>query len=138
MLRPKKRIAFVASLPIIAIGALLAAAERPDAPGPGSSSKELVDAARYAYEIKAERYRARLAPLEDVYVWSRRWMTAEWDLRLQAGDGPKSVKAHLERMAELEKLVRAMRAEGLDSEDAVAAATYYRTEAELMLARAGE
>ena len=137
MLRSKKAVGVVALFGFAALGALLAAAERPDAPGPGSSSKELVEAARQAYELRAAGYRARLVPLEDIYAWSRRWLMAEWDLGAP-GDGKVNfARDHEARMVELEKSTKQQFNEGIASAAEMRAATYYRIEAGLMLARAG-
>jgi hypothetical protein len=125
---------------IFAVGVVLAIDKRPDSPGPGASSKELVEAARRAYELQI-KVRA-LAPAEfradELYLWSKRWMTAEWDLNLPAGEGAKAVKAHFDRMTDLENFTITLRQANQVAEPDVAAATYYRIEAELMLARTGE
>ncbi len=134
----KKTVIGLIAVGSLTIGAAIAIDKRPDSPGPGASSQELVAAARHAYEeckkqfpIDPDKYGA-----EHIYVWSKRWMTAEWDLNLAVGDGPKAVRGHLKRMTELEDLM--IRLHGVNASDAdLAAAKYYRVEAELMQLRAG-
>lgn len=139
MLRAQKITAAAAVIAILGVGVALAIDKRPDSPGPGASSEDLVAAAREAYEARVKRW--PLDPehvhFDEIYLWSKRWMTAEWDLFLQAGGGARGVKAHLTRMADLEKLIIEANKAGSASSDDVAAAKYYRIEAELMFARAG-
>jgi hypothetical protein len=138
MLRAKKSIMAAGLIVLVAVGAALAIDKRPDSPGPGASSKELVAASRRAYELlRARRAMQPDVSTDEIYLWSKRWMTAEWDLGLQAG-AAKGVKAHLERMRDLEDITTKLHAAGQVPASDVAAAAYYRTEAELMLARTGE
>ncbi len=121
----------------LTIGTAVAIDKRPDSPGPGASSLELIEAARSAYEIHRILYdNFRGATADDLYVWSKRWMTAEWDLNLGAGKAQKAVKDHFDRMVDIEAAAKARDVAGRGASD-VAATKYYRTEAELMLARTG-
>jgi hypothetical protein len=139
MSRLKKSVVAAGLISVFAIGATLAIDKRPDSPGPGASSKELVEAARRAYELAVAQHRLDATrPLGEPYIWSKRWMTAEWDLSLQAGGGEKGVKAHRDRMIDLENTTIALQQAGAATAADVAAASYYRIEAELMLARTGE
>ena len=139
MLGTKKLAVATALIAVLAFGVALAIDKRPDSPGPGSSSEDLVVAAREAYE--AAKLRRRVEPevirVNDLYVWSKRWMTAEWDFSLHSGVGAKGVKEHLERIVDLENLTIQLHKVGLAHPDELAAAKYYRIEAELMAARVG-
>lgn len=138
MPRVKKCLVLTVAITAVALGVAAAVDKRPDSSGPGASSKELVEAARRAYELRAQAFlNSEVRGLDEAYVWSKRWMTAEWDLRLSEGKGDKGVRAHHDRMVELERVARRMHETGQGSEFDAAAATYYRIEAELMLARAG-
>ena len=140
MSRAKKCIAIAGLIAGFTVGAVLAIDKRPDSPGPGSSSEELVAAARRAYELQLQRrpIDPEHSQIDELYLWSKRWMTAEWDLSLQTGGGAKGVKAHLGRMIDLEDTTIKAQQAGLVSPVDVASAAYYRIEAELMLARTGK
>src|ERR1700753_2122275 len=93
----KKTVIALIAVGTLTVGAAIAIDKRPDSPGPGASSDELVAAARRTYEECKERMPIdpdRYGP-EDLYIWSKRWMTAEWDLNLAAGGGARAVKAPL-------------------------------------------
>ncbi|HEV3341594.1 MAG TPA: hypothetical protein VG125_14605 [Pirellulales bacterium] len=122
----------------LTVGTAIAIDKRPGAPGAGASSKELVEAAQGAYEeCKKERtINADKFHLEDVYTWSKRWMTAAQDLN--PGEAAKAVRAHFDRMSELENSAKLLEKSNLVPKAEVEAARYYRAEAELMLSRAGE
>lgn len=139
MLRVKKYMAIAAAIIVLAVGGALALENRPDTPGPNSSSKELVEAARRAYELRLKAFMTSEASvLDETYLWSKRWMTAEWDFSTNTRGVGKGARTHYERMVELEKIVKRMHEAGQGSEFDVAAARYYRVEAEIMLARSGE
>lgn len=97
----------VGVIAVSAIGVALAVDKRPDSPGPGSSSEELVAAAREAYEARMRQWPIdpEHVHLDDIYHWSKRWMTAEWDLNLHSGESAKGAKTHLKRMVDLERTV---------------------------------
>lgn len=138
MLRAKKGIMVAGLIAIFAVGAALAVDKRPDSPGPGSSSKELVAAARRAYELRLPYFlNGEDRGVEETCLWSKRWMTAEWDLRLEGEGAGTGVKDHFQRMVELEKIAKRMSETGQMPDYVAAVAAYYRIEAELMLARAG-
>ncbi|HVX10583.1 MAG TPA: hypothetical protein VHC22_05345 [Pirellulales bacterium] len=135
MPRTRKLLVVLLVLGALTMGTAIAIDKRPDSPGPGASSEELVEAARQTYEVLKKNLR-RSEP-EDLYLWSKRWMTAEWDLGLAAGEAPKAVREHYARMLELETITVALHEAAQLSAEKVAATKYYRTEAELMLARTG-
>ena len=74
----KKTVIALIAVGTLTVGAAIAIDKRPDSPGPGASSDELVAAARRTYEECKERMPIdpdRYGP-EDLYIWSKRWMTA--------------------------------------------------------------
>ena len=138
MLRTRKLFIVILAAGALTIGTAVAIDKQPDARGGGASSKELVAAAQGAYEEwKKERaINPDKFDLEEVYIWSKRWMTAARDLN--PGEAAKAVKAHFDRMSELENSAKLLEKSNLVPKVEVEAARYYRTEAELMLSRGGE
>ncbi|HVX16193.1 MAG TPA: hypothetical protein VHC22_33715 [Pirellulales bacterium] len=131
----RKLLIALLTLGALTIGTAAAIDERPDSPGTGASSQELIEAARSAYEIHRKLYDNHRGPTaEDLYIWSKRWMTAEWDLSLGAHEAQKAVKDHFDRMVDIEAVAKARDVAGRGLSD-VRATKYYRTEAELMLQR---
>lgn len=55
MPRMKKSVVLAGMIAVVAVGAALAIDKRPDSHGPGASSKELVEAAGRAYEVRLAR-----------------------------------------------------------------------------------
>jgi hypothetical protein len=112
---------------------------RAETPGPGSNAKARAEAARKVYETLLERYRRdggfQLDP-EKLYLWSRRWMEAEREVGTERAERVATVEKHLERMKKWEQMVEAARRQGLTfTEGDVAAAQFYRLEAEAWLAQ---
>jgi hypothetical protein len=71
------------------------------------------------------------------YRWSRRWMEAEREMSTKEADQLAALKAHLARMEDMEKLVGGMVKAGVARTPAdESMGTYYRLEAEDLLARA--
>ena len=140
MSRTKKYCVVAGFIVVLVAGAAVAIDKRPDSPGPGASNKELVEAARRAYEFQRARWPVdpSAVNIDEIYVWSKRWMTAEWDLSLQVDGRGKGVKAHADRMIDLENFIAKANQAGVASRADLAAANYYRIEAELMLKRTGE
>ncbi|HVX14318.1 MAG TPA: hypothetical protein VHC22_24240 [Pirellulales bacterium] len=121
------------------VGTAIAIDKGADAPEPNASSEELLEAARSTYEFHKALYENGRGPTpEDLYVWSKRWMAAERDLNPAAGEVATALKAHAERMDQLEASTRARNEAGRAHGGDVTAAKYYSTEAKLMLARTGD
>jgi hypothetical protein len=137
--RTRKLLVILLTSGVLTIGTAVAIEKRPEAAESNVSSKELLEAAQSAYEIHKLLYqRGADATEEDVYVWSKRLMMAERDLNPAAGEAAKAVQAHLERMDQLEAITKARREAARATGGDVAAAKYYRTEAELMRAQTRE
>ena len=94
------------------------------------------DAARKTYETTWANYRDGRAPADLLYRWSKRWLRAEKQISDRPADQIAACKAHLERMQELERLLRALQSSRQVTADEVSAAEFYRTEAELWLVEA--
>jgi hypothetical protein len=96
-----------------------------------------VDAARKVYEGMLNRMRIDAAFKLDsdaLYLWSRRWMEAQREVASSKAERTAAAEAHLERMRKWEKLVvGAKGAGGFYSPTDVAAAEYYRLDAEALL-----
>lgn len=135
---PKTRMLLIVVLTLgaLTVGTAIAIDKLSDAAEPKASSEELLEAARSAYEFHKVLYEnARGPAAEDLYLWSKRWMTAERDLDPAAAEAAKAVKAHVERMEQLEALTKSRHEAGRAHGGAVTAAKYYLIEARLMLAR---
>ena len=96
------------------------------------------DAARRTYQVLWIDYRERRASEDLLYRWSLRWLESERDLSDQPVDQVAAYLGHLERMRELERLIRRLRDSGQSTIEESSAAEYYRTEAELWLMKAKE
>ena len=113
-----------------------------DAPAPKAGDAELplkkamLEDARKVYEHDIVRYKSGLIfSFEELFLWSSRWLEAELELAGDATARTNALKAHLERMKDVEKLSVAMFKVGQGREADAAAGRYYRTQAELWLAR---
>jgi hypothetical protein len=93
------------------------------------------DAARKTFEVTWANYRDGTTSGEMLYRWSLRWLEAERQLSDRPADQANAFKGHLERMLNLERLVRKVQnvAPGQATIDQVSAAEYYRSEAEFWL-----
>jgi hypothetical protein len=129
------RLARLAALLLLGVVTAGPAAEQPPDPLAGLL-KQQRDAARKTYEVSWTNYREGRLPAEVVYRWSRRWLDAERQLSAQPDDRILACSAHLQRMVELEQLVRRLQPSGQVTVDEVSAAEYYRVEAEVWLAQA--
>ena len=103
-------------------------------------AKAKLDAVRRVHQLKAEMRKRGEAGVAEVpeqdYVWSRRLLEAERDAGGKMHDDHDALDAHLDRMKQLEALVKQSHRVGEASALHVAAAEYYRLEAEFWLAQA--
>jgi beta-lactamase regulating signal transducer with metallopeptidase domain len=102
------------------------------------ASQKMVVQARRAFDANLAAFTAETAPLEAVYGWSLRWMTAA---QSAAGIPPQKVaaaRAHLDRMRSLQKKIHLLYVVGTRGGEAKeeAAANFYVAEAERYLAQA--
>ena len=139
MPKTRKLLVVSFSFAVLTIGTAIAIEKVPAGAESNVSSKELLEAAQSAYDIHRLLYQRNVgATAEDLYVWSKRCMTAERDLNPAVEDATKAIKAHLERMEELAATAKARHEAARATAADVVAARYYRTEAELMLVRVKE
>jgi hypothetical protein len=129
------RVARLALLALALAFALITAA-RPAAAddGPGA----VVDAAAQAYELAATRWQSGRGTVDEVYVWSVRWLDAQRELPLKGRALAAAAAAHLARMKDLGERTRAAVAEGRSPAHDVTATTYYLRQAERWVARKGK
>lgn len=98
--------------------------------------KTMLEEARKVFEQTVARYKNGVAgAVEELYQWSGRWLEAELDLGADAAARTAALKAHLDRMKEVEKMAVALAKTGQGRDSDAAASRYFRTQAELWLAR---
>lgn len=99
--------------------------------------KAMLEDARKVYEMDLARYRAGQAPLggEELHLWSVRWLEADLDLTADATARTAALKAHVDRMKEVEKMATNLAISGQGRESDAAAGRYYRAQAELWAAQ---
>lgn len=98
-------------------------------PAPTNWEKARTDAAQKAYALHRSQLDAGMSKPESVYLWSVRWADAE-------GAKPAAVDQHLDRMKLLEAAIDKAAKAGTATSADVAAASWYRAEAEVWSARA--
>ncbi len=115
----------------ISIGQLGAADTTPET--------RMADAAKQAYSATEAAYQAgTIQGIDQLYIWSRRWMEAELKLAAAPGEQRKVYMAHLERMKALNRETAAkfnMGAVGGEAEK-FHASEYYLAEAEMWMKNA--
>ncbi len=111
-----RRISMAAAL------ALLCLAAAPATPPVSNAAAERAASARRAYELASSRYSTGAGVLNDVAEWSLRWAEAD------PGEGKRG---HLERRAGLLEQVQSRYEAGTVGAIDVAAATYWRADAEI-------
>jgi multidrug resistance efflux pump len=127
-------------------GTVAFAVERPadDKPAPekpadvGALEKARLDSAQKAFEtaVKARAQGGAGASAEQLYLWSQRWLDAQRDVSAKKEDQLAAFEPHVARMKDLENLTKNLiKAGQLPLQDGFAA-EFYRTDAELQLARA--
>lgn len=101
--------------------------------------KSREEAARKAYQSIWKQTSEGSADIgvEEIYLWSCRWLDAERASRTKPEDQLVAFAAHVERMKKLDELVKARNRSGtLKHAWDVAAAEYYRLDAEFRAAEA--
>ncbi len=99
--------------------------------------KTELEEARKTYEMNLQRFRAATGGVtpEDLYRWSRRWLEAQLDSVGNKQERTAALRGHLERMRDLEKRTESLAKAGQGTTADASAGKYYRTQAELWLAR---
>jgi hypothetical protein len=122
---------------ILAVSLLIAAApiaqsQRQAEPGvPMDLLKAQVASARRAYEMSRLMFRERVpnSDLENLYLWSVRWLNAERDLSKKPAERVAAAEAHLERMKAVEAMAKQLAKTEAGGERYPAAAEFYRVQA---------
>lgn len=101
--------------------------------------KEKLQAAEEAYTLMMEGQKAgQVVVTEEVCAWSKRWLESEKEVNPGRDAHLKALRAHIERMKELEKVTRLRAEAGRERVTFVdlRSATYARLEAEIWLRKA--
>ncbi len=103
----------------------------------GSLKKVMLENARKAFEQDLTHLKAMGGDVnpERLYVWSCRWLEAELELTADVTARKAALQNHLNRMRELERMTTALERTGQGRGADAAAGTYFRSQAELWLAR---
>jgi hypothetical protein len=111
----------------------------PPAQAPGANARARREAARKVYEGTLARMKVDVnaQDFDRPCQWSRRWLEAERELAPAREDRAAAARAHLDRMTDLEALVRKLRDKGVATDTDLAVVEFYRLEAERWWAEAG-
>lgn len=137
---------WIAVVLVVSVGSAcrLAAEDTPgqkEAPTPKDTEKALkkalLDDARKVFEQNQVRYQTGAVGIDVELMsnWSIRWLEAELELAADAAGKSAALKAHLGRMKDVEKFATALAKTGQGREADAVAGRYFRTQAELWLAR---
>lgn len=143
MISPRMSVAALVSLGGLAMGAALLAqgpgeVGRPAKEGPTGKARieARIAIARDIYQEMMALWQRARADLDDLPLWSRRWMDEE--LRLATGPAARhaAITAHLERVRGIEQVAKARHEAARGTHADVLKARYFQLEAEEMLADA--
>jgi hypothetical protein len=116
-----------------ALTLLLAASPAAAGPSIADLQKDRATTAEKAYKTSVNLHQVGRVTTETIYLWSARWLDA--DLAATPRNAKQLLADHLKRMQDLEaqtqKLFTSGQVNGLDND----AATYFRLEAEIWVAR---
>jgi hypothetical protein len=115
----------------------LSAAPAPPPKVPKALLQERLKAASDTYNFKLQSIRSGIGTPTELVGWSRRWLDAQLALCENKKDRLAAYQAHVERTRQEERLMHAIVKAGQGKQADASAATYYRTEAEIMLLEAG-
>jgi hypothetical protein len=104
---------------------------------PGNAAARAAAARKVLKGMRERRQQDPAAPLdpEKQYLWSRRWMEADREVAATKAARLAAVEGHLARMRELEKIVTEFKGGGFMGATDLAAAEFYRLDAEAVLAQ---
>ncbi len=117
---PKRKAFLAASLVLASVLSLHRAWSGP----PAAAVQARTDAAAKAYTHNEALFKTGRTTVETVYLWSKRWADAK--------GGNAAAGEHLKRMTDLEAKVAAQVQSGMATQADVAAAAYYKAEAEIL------
>lgn len=95
------------------------------------------DATEKVYAQNLTRMRAGQGQPSELFGWSERWLDAELELAGTKDERAKVLKDDLERTREIERRAPGFAKVGQGRGPDASAATYYRVEAEIRLAKEG-
>ncbi len=136
---------FFVPVVVVAVGAsiLVSAAPesavraKPAANVPRELLEQRLEAARNVFRQNLQRLQGREAVCDDAFLaWSKHWLDAELALTDKPAERIAALKAHVERMKELEKIATVYAKTGQGRESDAQAATYSRLDAEIRLLEA--
>jgi hypothetical protein len=96
-----------------------------------------VQAARRVFELDLARFRTGTGSLPEMFGWSERLLDAELALTVEPAERANHLRANLDRTRLVERMAVMLAKTGQGRESDVAAATYYRIQAELLLYKEG-
>lgn len=137
MFKPTVVLVLVAGLAVA--GGILASSVRGDSAAsdkPAKLAEARLKAANEAYRLYQERHKKEGdVEAETLYLWSNRILNAERDAASKEEQRITALQAHLDRMMQLESETKRRLEGGKVRAHEMAAAEFYRLEAELWLAR---
>jgi hypothetical protein len=127
------------SLSLALAAACPALAEPAAAPpkAPKQLLEKRLEAARKVYEQNLVRLKAAQGQPSELFGWSERWLEAELALADKQAERVKALNDHLDRTREVERIAATYARSGQGRQADADAATYYRLEAEIRLAKEG-
>jgi hypothetical protein len=134
MIRPPARTELLLGLLLATLS--FAPAHTEDSPMPSALAKARYDAALKQFGEVWTFYRQSRTDSFQTYYWSRLVLDSQQDLSDARADRIAAFEAHLERMRNLELLVKKVRRLGFGFSTDVGATEYYRLEAERWLEKA--
>jgi hypothetical protein len=125
---------------VLVFGVTAMAAPRPEPAKEPEVPKELLkarlEAVRQVFKVAKHEQEVGRGLFEDLPLWSRRLLEAERALATTKEQHVTACREHLKRMQGFEEIEKARYEAGRSAIKDYAAATYHRTEAEIVLARA--
>lgn len=117
---------------------LVSAEPKPAAPEvPRKLLEERLTSARSCYELALARYQQGQAEQGDLLVWSENWLGSELQLEPRQAERVQSLRNHLDRVRNVERIARARQEAAQGHQTDVLAAKFYRLGAEIRLIEAG-
>ena len=125
---------FPALIGFLVFGATLAHASQPNAKL-AKLAKEKLEVARQAFKLAMEDLQTGRGTAEQIYLWSRRCLEAQRDLSAKKSDKLASLKEHLQRMKDLQKVTTELYRTGKATQFNAVASQFYVLEAEIWLSQ---
>jgi hypothetical protein len=127
----------ISLLACLVVGVGLASADTPPRV-PKDLLEKRLDTARKVYEQNLARVKNGQGQPSGLAEWSERWLDAELALAAAQADRAKALRTHLDRAREVERIATNFARAGQGRQADADAATYFRLQAEIRLAKEGE